>query len=147
MYGFVGAPIDVPEEGNSGHGEGYNGGLSLRNRMTVLDIVNQFSWKTEMDSGTISQERCVTKRPCLKFEDQWFYHKMKGISGSNLPKKEVAATFAVETTVYDTAALGYHQVERWNEDKMDKVAAWCPEYKMATTDLIVAHRKGNQKGS
>ncbi|TVY87605.1 hypothetical protein LAWI1_G008751 [Lachnellula willkommii] len=144
QYDFVGAPVDVPAGGTAGHGEGYNGGLSLRNRSMILDIVNRHSWKGEKESGAISQEGCVTKRPCLKFEDQWFYHKMKDIPGANLPSKEVASTFAVETVWYDTP-LGYHQVERWNANRMDKVAQWCPEYKMATTDLLVKH--GKDKGS
>ncbi|PVH89036.1 hypothetical protein DL98DRAFT_508872 [Cadophora sp. DSE1049] len=144
-YDFVGAPIEVPTQGINGHGEGLNGGLSLRNRTMILDIVTKSSWKTEMDDGTISQEGCVTKKPCLKFEDQWFYHKMKEIPGSRLPTKEVAATFAVETVWYDRP-LGYHQVERWNADKMDRVATWCPEYKMATTELIVKHQNGASGG-
>lgn len=139
-YDFVGAPVDVPAHGTAGHGEGYNGGLSLRNRTMILDIVNKDSWKGEMDSGVISQEGCVTKKPCLKFEDQWFYSKMKGREGARLPSKEVAATFAVETVWYDRP-LGYHQVERWNAGRMDEVARWCPEYRMATTDLIVEHGK------
>ncbi|TVY39287.1 hypothetical protein LSUB1_G004728 [Lachnellula subtilissima] len=143
-YDFVGAPVDVPVGGTAGHGEGYNGGLSLRNRSMVLDVVKQYNWKGEMESGAISQEGCVTKAPCLKFEDQWFYHKMKDIPGVSLPSKEVASTFAVETVWYDTP-LGYHQVERWNANRMDKVAQWCPEYKMATTDLLVKH--GKAKGS
>jgi hypothetical protein len=138
LYDFVGAPIEVPADPSFGHGEGYNGGLSLRNRSMMLDIVNKFSWEAEKKEGIISLEGCVTQRPCLKFEDQWFYHKMKEIPGARLPTKEVAATFAVETVWYDTP-LGYHQVERWNSGKMDQVAEWCPEYRMATTDLIVAH--------
>ena len=139
-YDFVGAPIDVPVSGDAGHGEGYNGGLSLRNRTMILDIVKRFSWKGEKESGQISQAGCVTKEPCLKFEDQWFYHKMKEIPGSRLPSKEIASKFAVETIWYDTP-LGYHQVDRWNSDKMDKVAEWCPEYKMATTELLVKNGK------
>ena len=140
QYDFVGAPIDVPTDPSFGHGEGYNGGLSLRNRSMMLDIVNKFSWAAEMKEGSISLTGCVTQEPCLKFEDQWFYHKMKDIPGVRLPTKEVAASFAVETVWYDTP-LGYHQVERWNSAKMDQVAEWCPEYKMATTDLIIAHGK------
>lgn len=136
QYDFVGAPIDVPVEGNAGHGEGYNGGLSLRNRSMILDIVKRYSWKGEKAEGKIFQEGCVTKAPCLKFEDQWFYHKMKEIPGAHLPSKEVASTFAVETVWYDTP-LGYHQVERWNSDRMDQVARWCPEYKMANADLVL----------
>jgi hypothetical protein len=138
-YDFVGAPINVPAEGNDGHGEGFNGGLSLRNRTMILDIVKKNSWKTEKEEGKISMEGCVTKRPCLKFEDQWFYHKMKEV-GARFASKEVAATFAVETVWYDRP-LGYHQVERWNAGRMAQVAEWCPEYQMATTDLIVKHGK------
>jgi hypothetical protein len=146
QYDFVGAPIDVPTDPSFGHGEGYNGGFSLRNRSMMLDIVNKFSWEAEKKEGIISLEGCVTQRPCLKFEDQWFYHKMKEIPGARLPTKEVAATFAVETVWYDTP-LGYHQVERWNSARMDQVAEWCPEYKMATTELIVAHgQSSNEHG-
>jgi hypothetical protein len=101
-------------------------------------IVNKFSWEAEKREGMNSQEGCDTQRPCLKFEDQWFYHKMKEMPEDRLPPKEVAATFAVETVWYDTP-LGYHQVGRWNSDKMGKVAGWCPEYKMATTELLVSH--------
>ena len=137
-YDFVGAPIDVPADPAFGHGEGYNGGLSLRNRTMMLEIVNTYSWQAELNEGNISLEGCVTQRPCLKFEDQWFYHKMKTMPQARLPVREVAATFAVETVWYETP-LAYHQVERWNAGRMDQVAAWCPEYKMATTDLITAH--------
>ena len=137
-YDFVGAPIDVPNDPPNGHGEGYNGGFSLRNRSMILDIVNTFSWQAEKDAGEISQAPCVTQEPCLKFEDQWFYHKMKDMPEARLPTQEVASTFAVETVWFDTP-LGYHQVERWNSDKMDKVAQWCPEYALATTDLLVKH--------
>jgi hypothetical protein len=137
-YDFVGAPIAVPDSGDDGHGEGYNGGLSLRNRAMVLDIVNRYSWTGEKETGEISTEGCVTKRPCLKFEDQWFYHKMKEMEGARLPSVEVASTFAVET-VWTDRPLGYHQVERWNSERMEEVKAWCPEYAMATTDLIVQH--------
>jgi hypothetical protein len=137
-YDFVGAPIDVPKNPPNGHGEGYNGGFSLRNRTMMLEIVNKFSWQGEKDAGKISQAGCVTQEPCLKFEDQWFYHKMKEMPNARLPTQEVASHFAVETIWYDKP-MGYHQVERWNSDKMDKVAEWCPEYALATTDLLVKH--------
>ncbi|KAL3418600.1 hypothetical protein PVAG01_10316 [Phlyctema vagabunda] len=145
-YDFVGAPIYVPANPAAGHGEGLNGGLSLRNRSMILDIVKNHSWQTEMDDGTISQEGCVTTQPCLKFEDQWFYHKMKNIAKSSegqsvarLPTVEVASTFAVETVWHD-APLGYHQVARWNTNKMDKVTKWCPEIAIATEDLLIQHK-------
>ncbi|KAI9740669.1 MAG: hypothetical protein M1818_004633 [Claussenomyces sp. TS43310] len=62
-YDFVGAPMDVPANPSVGYGAGYNGGLSLRNRSMMLDIVNSFNWKGEKAQGKITQE------PCLKFED------------------------------------------------------------------------------
>ena len=133
-YDFVGAPIDTSAEGNAGHGEGLNGGLSLRNRTMVLDIIKHNSWQGEKDDGTISQGPCNTKAPCLKFEDQWYYSKMKALGG-RFPSFEVAKTFAVETVWYDTP-LGFHQVERWIGGEMEKVIEWCPEYKMVTTHGI-----------
>ncbi|RDL34347.1 uncharacterized protein BP5553_07475 [Venustampulla echinocandica] len=136
-YDFVGAPIDVPITPPDGHGEGYNGGFSLRNRSMILDIVNTFSWQGEKEEGKITQAPCVTQEPCLKFEDQWFYHKMKE-NGARLPTKEVASKFAVET-IWNDRPLGFHQVERWNKDKIGKVTEWCPEYAMATNDLLVKH--------
>lgn len=136
-YDFVGAPIDVPITPPDGHGEGYNGGFSLRNRSMILDIVNTFSWQKEKDEGKITQEPCVTQEPCLKFEDQWFYHKMKE-NGARLPSKEVASAFAVET-IWSDRPLGFHQVERWNKDKIGQVTEWCPEYAMATNDLLITH--------
>lgn len=95
-YDFVRAPIAVPEVGDSGHGEGVNGGLSLRNRSMILDIVKNSNWSLEMVDGTILHDGCSTTKPCLMFEDQWFYHKMKELGG-RLPTKEVAMKFSVET--------------------------------------------------
>jgi hypothetical protein len=137
-YDFIGAPIDVPEDPNKGHGEGFNGGFSLRNRKMILDIISKHSWKEEMASGEISQEGCVTTNPCLTFEDQWFYHKLKEMPGARLPTRDVAKTFSVETVWYDRP-FGYHQVERWNKDRLGEVTDWCPEYVMTTNDLLVQH--------
>jgi hypothetical protein len=138
QYDFIGAPIDVPKNPANGHGEGFNGGFSLRNRAMMLDIISKHSWKGEKESGEISQEGCVTTKPCLKFEDQWFYHKMKDMPEARLPTKEVAMKFAVETVWYDKP-FAFHQVERWNKDKLGDVTEWCPEYAMATNDLLVKH--------
>ncbi|KAH8584234.1 hypothetical protein B0O99DRAFT_716252 [Bisporella sp. PMI_857] len=56
---FVGAPIDT----TLGMGESYSGGLSLRNRSMVLDIVTEFGWKSERDSAVNPDE------PNVKYED------------------------------------------------------------------------------
>ncbi|KAH6677172.1 hypothetical protein B0J14DRAFT_337011 [Halenospora varia] len=131
-YDLVGAPV-APS-----FGAGFNGGLSLRNRTLILSILSQSSWKDERDSGVFADYGCGDGKPCLEFEDQWFYHKMLGIEGVRLPSVDVAGEFAVET-VWRERALGYHQVERWNEGRLGEVGMWCPEYKLATEDLLVQH--------
>jgi hypothetical protein len=83
----------MPVGGTGGHGEDYNGGQSLRNLSLILDIANRFSWETERAEGKISQVGCVTKEPCLKFEDQWFYHKMREMPEAVLLTEEVAVMF------------------------------------------------------
>lgn len=127
-YDFVGAPID------SKYGEGYNGGLSLRNRSMVLDIIHNSDWRDEFDKAENKQEQSV------EFEDQWLYAKMKqlpdrGKPAARLPSEEVAKTFSVETVWYDKP-LGYHQIQRWQADKMAQVDKWCPENRIATSEVI-----------
>ncbi|KAF8856874.1 hypothetical protein BDZ45DRAFT_691357 [Acephala macrosclerotiorum] len=127
-YDFVGAPIDPA------YGEGYNGGLSLRNRSMVLDIISEFNWSKEFDRADDKRQ------PSVQYEDQWFYKKMKelpdrGKPAARLPSLEVAKTFSVESIWYDKP-LGYHQVQRWQQDRMDEVERWCSEYKIATSEVI-----------
>ncbi len=128
QYDFIGAPIDPA------YGEGYNGGLSLRNRSMVLDIIHHSDWRDEYDSAENKQQKNV------EFEDQWLYSKMKelpdrGKPAARLPSQEVAKTFSVETIWYDKP-LGYHQVQRWQSDKMDQVDKWCPEFRIAMSEVI-----------
>jgi len=52
-YDFVGAPIA------KGLGKGYNGGLSLRKRSTILNILDKWDWE-------------MTKKEGDRFEDQWY---------------------------------------------------------------------------
>jgi hypothetical protein len=59
-YDFIGAPIDP----DLGFGEGFNGGLSLRNRSLMLDIVTTWNWKAEKEVGDNEND------PRFKFEDQ-----------------------------------------------------------------------------
>jgi hypothetical protein len=108
-YDFVGAPIDAR------YGQGYNGGLSLRNPELFLNITR------ESDFGRSAEE----------FEDQWFYKeaRARGGQGVKLPTPEAAQKFAVETIYYETP-LGYHQPERWQHDKLDYIKDWCPEIGM-----------------
>lgn len=55
-YDFVGAPI-------AGHlGNGYNGGLSLRRRSSVLRVLRKWDWEQ-------------TKKDGDRFEDQWYFNR------------------------------------------------------------------------
>jgi len=127
-YDFVGAPI------HENYGEGYNGGLSLRNRTMMLDIIHHENWRDQYDNAEDKSKQST------EFEDQWFYAKIKelpsrGEPAANLPSKDVAMTFAVETIWYDKP-LGYHQVARWQADRMKEVETWCPENRLATSQLF-----------
>lgn len=54
---------------------------------------------------------------------------------SRFPTTEEAVRFSVET-VWGERPLGYHQVMRWNSERIDEVRRWCPEYVLSTTEYI-----------
>ncbi|KUI63183.1 hypothetical protein VP1G_10304 [Cytospora mali] len=105
-YDLIGAPIAEQ------YGQGYNGGLSVRNPRVFLEIAR------EVDFSTSGHE----------FEDQFFYGEILKRGGS-LAGVEVAKTFSVETIYYETP-LGYHQPQRWQPNMMNEIEDWCPEVKM-----------------
>lgn len=105
-YDLVGAPIAEQ------YGQGFNGGLSLRNPRAFLNITRS------VDFAASGHE----------FEDQYFYTELKK-AGAELPTVEAAMPFAVETMYYETP-LGYHQPQRWQAAKMANIEEWCPEVKM-----------------
>ncbi|KAH8684802.1 hypothetical protein BGZ60DRAFT_398350, partial [Tricladium varicosporioides] len=124
-YDLIGAPIDKK------FGAGFNGGLSLRKRSTILRVLDEWDWM---------------KKPNPRPEDQWYYARMMEIKereeeegviegGINLPSMEIARTFAVETIDYPNP-LGLHQPTRFIQKHMVDLDEWCPEYKLATTDRI-----------
>lgn len=111
-WDLIGAPID-PQ-----FGQGYNGGLTLRNPKAMLELVRQKSFQDDLSGGG----------PENVFEDQWFYVKLKE-RGAKLPDVDVAKTFSVETIYYEKP-FGYHQPMRWQEARMDDIKQWCPEVGM-----------------
>lgn len=115
-----------------------NGGLSLRNVSMTLGITQKYSWTSENERMAWHKIECISDDPCLKFEDQWFYHKMHEI-GARLPTQGEVLQFSVATIWYDTP-LGFHQVERWNSLRKENVTAWCPENSIATVDIMVNHK-------
>lgn len=133
QYDFVGAPVDSSRN----LGFGYNGGLSLRNRAMMLDIVRTHDWEEERH-GDHSHGN-------VDYEDQWFSKvlrelplKADGSPGARLPSTEEAMRFSVETIWYDRP-LGYHQANVWQPGKMDEIYKWCPEYKLALTETFTDH--------
>lgn len=130
-YDLIGAPIA------EAFGKGFNGGLSLRNRNKVLEVIHKAKADGEINTGA--------------FEDQWFYQKMlelpikpNGQPGANLPVEDVAKTFAVETIKY-SFPFGYHQVQRWQKSEMKQVKEWCPEVALATGILLINNNKSEEE--
>ncbi|KAJ5054900.1 uncharacterized protein L3040_001162 [Drepanopeziza brunnea f. sp. 'multigermtubi'] len=133
-YDLVGAPIAADR------GSGYNGGLSLRKRSTILRVLDRFVWEEEKHKGAANENR---------FEDQYYYNRMKALQDEeaaedidpksegaiNLPTMEVARTFSVETIDYPHP-LGVHQVHRWLKKQMVSLDDWCPEYKLCSVSYI-----------
>jgi len=60
-FDFVGAPIA------EGLGKGYNGGLSLRKRSSIMRILGEWNWEE-------------TKKEGDRFEDQWFFNRYVHLS-------------------------------------------------------------------
>ncbi|KAL8714314.1 MAG: hypothetical protein Q9220_001645 [cf. Caloplaca sp. 1 TL-2023] len=107
-YDFIGALIQSKPLKN------FNGGLSIRNREKMLEVVNR-----------------SIRQPNTQFEDQWFVERLRELPwGANLPSVEVAAAFAVESVWHDRP-FGVHQVSRWHPEKLEELKLWCPEYQLA----------------
>ncbi|KAL8635013.1 MAG: hypothetical protein Q9228_007454 [Teloschistes exilis] len=126
-YDFIGAPINLTE------GKTYNGGLSIRNRDTVLEVLKRFN---RQEGG--------------EFEDQWFTQRMRemppkpdGKPFANLPSLEIAKQFAVET-IWHEKPFGMHQVSRWHPEELERLNAWCPEYQIAAEGGLHPNHKQNQ---
>ncbi|KAK8088729.1 hypothetical protein PG997_003690 [Apiospora hydei] len=116
-FDLVGAPIGEQ------WGAGYNGGLSIRNRAMMLDVLDRHSFQDDM---------------VPPYEDQWFYKKLRelppradGTPAAYLPDVDTARRFAVET-IYGERPLGYHQPMRFNKEKKDEILQYCPEIGMIT---------------
>lgn len=124
-YDFIGAPMGD----KLGADKGVNGGLSLRNRERMLEIVKNSNWEDEKKGGREPDGRAKDNR-----EDAWFWKKLKtfpllgdGTTKANLPDAETAMRFAVGP-VWEDEPFGYELVHVWHEDRMDDVLRWCPEY-------------------
>jgi len=111
-YDFVG-PLIGPRK------KIYNGGLSLRNRTMILDILREGN----------NWEKSLERKQKNIGEDGWFSRRMAD-RRANLPEKGVALRFALQYKwQLDTSArpLGYHKIQKNAPEMMDEIAAWCPE--------------------
>lgn len=117
-YDYVGAPVHERFHDNL-EDRFMNGGLSLRNRETTLKVIESFLPFSHLDNDI------------FEFEDQFFVRRIREIGG-NLPTREVAMQFSVESVYYPTP-LGIHQAERYLDqpDEVEHIRAlkndWCPE--------------------
>ncbi|KAL0940579.1 uncharacterized protein CTRU02_203342 [Colletotrichum truncatum] len=112
-FDLIGAPI------KPGIGFGFNGGLSVRNPKMMLAISEDLQRRKETDPNVQSE---------VDYEDQWFYRKIKE-RGGKLPEPEIAGRFSVETHYYEKP-LGYHQVQKFQQDHQEEIDKYCPEVAM-----------------
>ncbi|RVD87211.1 uncharacterized protein DFL_001454 [Arthrobotrys flagrans] len=115
-WDFIGATL-APE------GRMYNGGLSLRNRDTVLRILKEHNYEEDTRTGLFKFEG----------EDVW-YSKHMDLIGAKLPSNEVALEFACEYHFHIQAQkqpMGYHKVHKAAPSKIGEIAEWCPEIHLA----------------
>lgn len=125
-YDFIGAPMGE----KLGAETGVSGGLSLRNRERMLEIVKNSNWEDEKKG-----EREDDGRMKDNSEDRWFWKKLKTFPlledpsrKANLPSAEEARRFAVGPTgEWEDEPFGYELVHV-REERMDDVLRWCPEY-------------------
>jgi hypothetical protein len=122
-YDFIGAPMGK----KLGAEMGVSGGLSLRNRKRMLEIVQNSNWGDEKKGERENDGRVKDSR-----EDVWFWKKLKMFPlledparKANLPDAEIARRFAVGP-VWEDEPFGYELVHV-HEERMDDVLRWCPE--------------------
>lgn len=114
-WDLVGAPIT-----EAWHGQGYNGGLSLRNREMTLDITRNDYAKHPLNS--------TSDQDIEKYEDQWFFKRFQE-RGAKMPSTDVAKTFSVQLEYYDFP-VGYHQPMEFQKEHREEIERWCPEVRL-----------------
>lgn len=117
-YDFVGAPVHERFHGDL-EDRFMNGGFSLRNREMVLKVIESFLPFSDPDNDIFHHE------------DQFFARRMREL-GANLPPREIAMQFSVESVYYPTP-LGIHQATRYLDSPEEAahiyslMNEWCPE--------------------
>ena len=102
----------------------FNGGLSLRNRSMILDIVREGNWEEETESGAWT----------MGGEDIWFSQRMED-RGGNLPDGAASLEFSCEHQWHvdrQKHPFGYHKVHKYAGGSLEEISQWCPEIALAT---------------
>jgi len=115
-YDYVGAPWNNGQVGN--------GGLSLRKKSKMLEILNNCKKKTNF---LIEENR-------LDNEDLVFSNNSKTCNSDvhlNIPSFETAKDFSIET-IYNNKSFGIHKAydyfdEYFDKESQLKIQEWCPE--------------------
>lgn len=112
-WDFIGAALHSTEKL-------FNGGLSLRNRTMILDILKEGNnWEEETKAGTWT----------MGGEDIWFSRRIED-RGGHLPDGQKALEFSCEHEYHvaqQKQPLGYHKVHKYAGSKMKEISEWCPE--------------------
>lgn len=123
QWDFIGAP---PLEDR----QWYHGGLTLRNRTMIMDILEAeggADWLAETKAGTEGGG-----------EDIWFANKMLE-RGGNLPWVDYAVEFAVEfdwNWERSKTPFGFHKVHADAAASMGEIAEYCPEIALAVPGIL-----------
>lgn len=117
-WDFIAAPLHTKEKL-------FNGGLSLRNRTMMMEILANpaNNWEDETAAGTWT----------MGGEDIWFSRKMDRM-GAHLPDFKKAVTFACQHdwhVSHSKTPLGYHKVHKNAGKRLGEIAEWCPEIALA----------------
>lgn len=109
----------------------FNGGLSLRNRTMMLDILGEGdSWERFREQSKSSG--CG--------EDCWLSEKIVQRNGS-LPEQDVASQFALQykwQLHHAARPLGYHKIHKNAPEKLAEIAKWCPEIVLTKAGTLSA---------
>ncbi|RDW73558.1 hypothetical protein BP6252_07465 [Coleophoma cylindrospora] len=121
-WDWIGAPLHATDAW-------YNGGLSLRNRTMILDILREGNnWETETQSGAWT----------FGGEDAWFSRKMDA-RGAHLPPAHESLQFACEFDWHvdqQKEPFGYHKIHKNAPGKLDEIIQWCPEITLAAAGKL-----------
>ena len=113
-YDYVGAPVLGSSPWNLDEGAVGNGGLSLRRKSKMLEIIDKCKVRDDITGH----------REDLTYEDMFFSFPCEKVTEINKPPVEDAKNFSVET-VYNDKAFGIHKAYAYHD--ISKLRSWCPQ--------------------